>query len=421
VDTSKATVSSAQDIGHNMADTLAAYIDRANISIDFCIYNINSSTIATALNNAYDRGVMIRFITCGSTAHSSTSSLNSNIYVVERPDEDDGIMHNKFAVFDANSSDPDDAWVWSGSTNLTYSQLNSDINNMIFVQDQSLAKVYKIEFEEMWGSSDAQPEPATYLFGADKTDNTPHDIYLQDGTHIESYFSPSDNTNQKIINAIETADNDLEVETMLITRSDLAQAILDAYDRGVDVSVVTDNESDNSTTVTSMLSSALSSDKYIYDNDDDVLLHNKVAIIDVDETSSDPQLITGSHNWSSAADSYNDENTLIIHSADLSNQYLQQFASYFTEKGGDLTVSAQQIAAVDVKVYPNPTQENINISSPTELTQVDLYSVTGQLVMREFPETNSVSFSIGEQEKGMYILRVADANGNVNTYKVIKQ
>ena len=49
-------------------------------------------------------------------------------------------MHNKFIVFDAESPDPEDATAFTGSTNFTTGQVNSDPNNVIIIHDQSLAK-----------------------------------------------------------------------------------------------------------------------------------------------------------------------------------------------------------------------------------------------------------------------------------------
>ena len=53
--------------------------------------------------------------------------------------------------FDAESSNPNEAIVWTGSTNLTADQIHSDHNDVIIIQDQALAKAYTMEFEEMWG------------------------------------------------------------------------------------------------------------------------------------------------------------------------------------------------------------------------------------------------------------------------------
>jgi phosphatidylserine/phosphatidylglycerophosphate/cardiolipin synthase-like enzyme len=404
-----------------MADTLSAYINKAEESIDLCIYNFSNTTVSDALNAAYERGLKMRVITCGSTSHSSIYDLSS-IPVLERPEiSDGGIMHNKFAIFDGNSSDANKAWLWSGSTNLTQAQLTYDANNMIFIQDQSLAKTYEIEFEEMWGSTGEQADAENARFGEDKTNNTPHELMIG-GSRVECYFSPTDNTNQKLIDAIETADYSLDVQTMLITRTDLANAIVDAKNRGAEINVITDSESSNTETVNSILSSELAADKYIFDDNVGGLLHHKMAIIDVSEEASDPQVITGSHNWSNAANDENDENTLIIHNADISNQYYQQFAYRFEENGGELMVSTEEIEIEDLKIYPNPTAAKIQISSNENIEKIELYSIQGNLVKQITPiNKQTIEIDLSTQISGVYILKIETKNEQSNSYKIVKK
>ena len=425
VDQSVSTGTLAQDIGSAMEDTLIAYISRAQESIDFCIYNLNNSglsNVSEALNAAKDRGVAIRFITDGSTNHYGTDELSSTIPVLERPEvQDGGIMHNKFAVFDANANNPDKAWVWTGSTNISFDQINSDANNSVFIQDQTLAKTYQLEFEEMWGTSNAQPNAANARFGTEKSDNTPHEFIIG-GNRIECYFSPSDNTNQRIIDALNSADTDLDIETMLITRTDLALAIVDAEERGADVNVIANYAGDNSESVNAILEDNLSAGKFIFDDFANGILHNKLAVIDVSEPLSDPQVITGSHNWSNSANDKNDENTLIIHSNIIANIYYQQFAYRFAENGGILTVSAKTIEMADVKIYPNPTMGQIIISTPHPIFNVHLYSLSGKLI-QERMNINSKQTTIDMQNlnAGIYILKAKLQNGKLNTYKIVKK
>jgi phosphatidylserine/phosphatidylglycerophosphate/cardiolipin synthase-like enzyme len=420
-----ATGSVAEYIENAMEDTLIAYINRAEESIDFCIYNINNSglnNISDALNSAHDRGVKIRFITGGSTAHLGTDDLISAIPVLESPDNSEtGLMHNKFASIDANSDDPLKSWVLSGSTNLTVDQVNSDANNMIFIQDQSLAKVYQIEFEEMWGGSGDQPNYSLSKFGADKADNTPHEIIVG-GNRVQSFFSPSDGTNQQIINAINTADNDLNIETMLITRSDLAYSIKDAEERGVEVHVITNASGGNSSTVNDILNDALPAGKYIFDSSASATLHHKLAIVDANHAASDPQVITGSHNWSNSANDRNDENTLIIHSAEIANQYFQQFAYRFAENGGDLVVSAENIEVKNIVVYPNPTVEKVSISSQIPIARILLFDLSGKIIQeRVSVNSNLIELEMKNETPGVYILKVESSNGKENSYKIVKQ
>ncbi len=422
LDQSLAEATPAINLGQYMEDTLAAYINRAEQTIDMALYNFDNDVVKNALNAAFDRGVKIRFITCGSTGHASMYDLNSGIQVLERPVvTNGGIMHNKFAVIDAENMDPNKAWVWSGSTNLTYSQLNSDANNMIFIQDQSLAKAYKVEFEEMWGGSALTANAQQARFGNAKSDNTPHKFIIG-GNWVESYFSPSDNTNQKLIDAMGSADNDLYVETMLITRSDLAGAIIDAYDRGANVHVMTNMESDNATYVNDALNSNLPAGKFVYDNLQSGILHHKLAIIDAFKADSDPQLITGSHNWSNSANDINDENTLIIHNQDIANQYIQQFAYRFEHNGGSLVVSEQQVQLADAKVFPNPSTGVINIQASSALQSVELYHLNGMKI-REWQLASEYEFTVNlsSQQSGIYLLKVLDETGAFNVYKIVKQ
>jgi len=418
IDESYATESVASNIVNGMADTLAAYINMAEESIDLCIYNFNNSTISDALNAAYNKGVQVRLITCGSTAHVSVGNLNAAIPVLERPEESNGgIMHNKFAIIDCNS---ENAWLWAGSTNLTEAQLTWDSNNMIFIQDQSLAKTYKLEFEEMWGSNGTQPNASNARFGEDKTDNTPHSLLIG-GKWVECYFSPSDETNQKLIDAIGTSDNDLNVETMLITRSDLANEIVAAYQRGVDVNVITDDERTNTETVNNILRGELPAGKCVFDDTGRGTLHHKVAIIDASDSESDPQVITGSHNWSNSANTINDENTLIIHDADIANQYYQQFVYRFEENEGMLVVSANTITVEDVRVFPNPTTDKINVTTSEIIESASLFSVTGELLYSVTPKNQEVSFSMNDRESGLYILVLNFNDGKKNSYKIVKK
>lgn len=424
VDETQSTGILAQNIDNAMEDTLINYINRAEETIDLCIYNFNNSglsDVSAALNNAAIRGVRIRFITSGSTAHSGVNDLNNNIPVVESPfGSDDGIMHNKFAIFDAHSENANKPWVWTGSLNISYDQVNTDAQNILFIQDQTLAKVYEIEFEEMWGSDNNTPNLAKSKFGASKTDNTPHELFIG-GNFVESYFSPSDNTNQKIIDAIKTAENDLQVETMVITRTDIALAIKEMYEKGVDVQMLTNYSNDNSETVNNILNETLPNGKYISDNAVNGILHHKLAIVDANFAASDPQVITGSHNWSNSANERNDENTLIIHNAEIANQYFQQFAYRFGENGGSLHVSASSLNEIDINVYPNPFSEKINIISAIPIKEIKVFSVEGEIIyVRNKNISLKSTIDLLDLDEGLYILHLKNANGEVSYFKVIK-
>ncbi|MCH8318205.1 MAG: phospholipase, partial [Bacteroidetes bacterium] len=186
---------------------------------------------------------------------------------------------------------------------------------------------YTLEFEEMWGDTSATPNPGNAKFGPDKTNNTPHEFNIG-GRLVELYFSPSDNTTSNILNAISTSDNDLEFALLSFTRNDLGTAVLDAHNAGVNVKGIMENENDSG-----------SEYPFLTSNGVDLLshmsvpntLHHKYAVIDAANAASDPTLITGSHNWSTSAETRNDENTLFIHDEVIANMYLEEFMARYCE------------------------------------------------------------------------------------------
>lgn len=324
VDHSVAITQNAHNIGTSMNDTIKAYIDKAQHTLDIAIYNHSDALITTAINDAYNRGVVVRYLTCGSTATLALGDLDTNIQVLEKQGGS-GIMHNKFVVIDADITDS--SWVITGATNWTNGQLFDDYNNLLLIQDQSIARTYELEFNEMWGSDSLQPNANNALFGPNKTDNTPHH-FLVNGDAMEVYFSPSDNTTNKLIDAFQTADEELNFALLVFTQNDLGWALENVHNNGVTVQGIIEQVNTNG-----------SEYQYLIDAGIDVrshtgvphIMHHKYAIIDQSLASSDPLVITGSHNWSAAAENSNDENTVFYYNQNIANQYYQEFIERYNE------------------------------------------------------------------------------------------
>ena len=157
--------------------------------------------IANAINDAHERGVRVRYITCELQLLQPKENFNMKFF---RAPELMGIMHNKLTIDDIA-----DMLGYYGSTNWTIIKLFDDPNHIIMVQDQSVARAYEIEFNEMWGSDGDQYDLDNAKFGSDKTNNTPHH-FIVNGNDFEVYFSPSDNTTYNISNALKTANNEID-------------------------------------------------------------------------------------------------------------------------------------------------------------------------------------------------------------------
>lgn len=378
----------ATQLLYAMDDTLKAYMDRAVSTLDIAIYNLdnnNTSNIIQAINDAYARGVQVRIIADGSNANNGLPFINANIPVVLSPQIPlfyFTIMHNKFVIIDANHSDVNKAVVWTGSTNWTGDQLNTDANNVLIVQDKSLAKAYTMEFEEMWGSNTAIPNAGNAKFGPDKLDNTPHEFNIN-GKRVECYFSPSDKVNSEIERTILTANSQLQLAAMVITRFDLANAIAASVGWGVDANAILDDSANGGGTSFLIMEAVLHNKIILYDHGAlPGILHHKYIIIDQDNALNDALVLTGSHNFSSTANSKNDENTLVVHDAAIANQYYQEFVARFNESGGGLALS-QEKERNSINIFPNPTRNEFAIfsesSSPVTVT---IYDNKGQLVLQ---------------------------------------
>ncbi len=409
-------------------DTLIQYINRAESTIDMAIYNINNygiNNISTALNNAYNRGVNIRIVHDGSTECAGLDELDEGINTIASPTGSEyGIMHNKFIIFDADLDDANKPLVWTGSTNLTLGNITEDANNVIIIQDKSLATAYKLEFEEMWGSTTLVPNPEKAKFGADKKDNVPH-IFIMDGYSVQLYFSPTDQTNKHLVDAIYSANYDLNIETMLITRSDIAYAIEAAHQGGAATSVITNSEGENSSFVNQRLTDELGN-YFVFDNEVDGMLHNKIMIVDQGNPDADPLVLTGSHNWSNAANNKNDENTLIIHDATIANIYYQQFYKRFTQNGGGVSIKSNKNLKKEslFSIYPNPNSGSFTLAFNKNLkgaATVKLFDIYGRVVYKELinERINKHNISLNKAiAKGCYFLQVIN-NGNTYTQKIV--
>lgn len=368
VNTAVSTGVNAVYLNTTFVDTAVAYINRAKYSLDVTMYNYTYNSgdgldaIANAVNAAYNRGVVVRWICDGSTGNTGLALLNTNIQVLASPTSFSyGIMHNKFMVIDANSTNAADAIVWTGSFNFSRNQSDVDYNNIIIFQDKPLALAYYAEFNKMWGGTGPSPNLSNSKFGPFKTPSS-QTSFTVNGTPVEVYFSPKDNTTSRIINSLGTCNADLFFGIYTFTDTLLANTILSNINGGKNVRGIMDSYSQTFTPYT-ILSGPMGSSLRIYSGTG--TYHNKTMLVDAQVPWSDPQTITGSHNWSISADTKNDENTIIVHDATVTNQYYQSFCKNFTDFGGaaclpvgidDVTGQPQTIG-----LFPNPATETLHV------------------------------------------------------------
>jgi phosphatidylserine/phosphatidylglycerophosphate/cardiolipin synthase-like enzyme len=386
-------------------DAIIERMDAAQQTIDVAIYNCNRYDLVDALVAAHQRGVRVRVVVALETSNVAFEQPLP-FEVVEG--NDIALMHNKFMVIDAHSVN--ESWVMSGSLNWTNANMQDDFNNLLFVQDQSLARTYVVEFEEMWGSSTAQSNPANQRFGSAKRDNTPHQFVI-DGIAVESYFSPSDGVTDQIVRTILSADASAEFALLTFTKNEPGDALAYIFnEENVAVRGLIDNVNDNGSEFDFLVGQGVPVAAHTFAG----VLHHKYVVVDALQPTSDPTVLTGSHNWSFSAETQNDENTLVIHDADIARLFRAEFEQRATEN--PITSIREVLAERPFAVWPNPTSDFFvlknALATSARFSRIELCDRLGRVVLQA-PLQVDQPVSIGHLPAGSYWLKIIGSDGFV--------
>lgn len=256
-----------------------------------------------------------------------------------------GLMHHKFLVIDNQT-------VVTGSTNLTLSGTHGDMrslesrgntNNLVVIQSPVVAQYFTEEFNLMWGDGPGgQPDSR---FGLQKPYRAPQRISLPNGTRIDLQFAPtstrldwSESVNGLIERAIATTTNELDLALFVFSEQAFSDQAQQAHQRGATIRALIDSDFAyrNYSEGLDLLGVALADQRCRYEEGNRPwnppittvgvptlpvgdILHHKFAVID------QQTVITGSHNWSDAANRNNDENLLVIQSPTVAAHYNREF------------------------------------------------------------------------------------------------
>jgi phosphatidylserine/phosphatidylglycerophosphate/cardiolipin synthase-like enzyme len=292
-------------------DALAKAIDRARLSVDVAVYDLDLYNISNALINAHRRGVIVRVVTESDNLDSVATRIpalqEAGIPVIG--DRREGLMHNKFTVIDR-------AEIWSGSMNYTANDAYHNDNNLIRIRSTQLAEDYTTEFNEMFVQD---------YFGAGDSFATPHPTVNANGTEIEVYFSPDDGVVEHIVDQIASSQESIFFLAYAFNSDQISQAMRGRVQAGVNLAGVFEKtqvaaQKDGSAYDPLRLAGL---DVWLDANPQN--MHDKIILID------GKIVITGSYNFSAAAENKNDENILIIHNADIAALYLKNFQDIYNQ------------------------------------------------------------------------------------------
>lgn len=296
---------------------LIQLVDNSKETIDIAIYGYDEiPEITAALKRAKARGVKIRFIYDSNfdpdKNHYKDNKIISNLSDFHRSDvtevksQSNMLMHNKFVIFD-------NSIVWTGSMNFSKTGTSGyDVNDIVIIRSKDVANLYFQEFEQMVKGN----------FHTRKRKLNLNNRFLIGNSLVEVYFSPKDSSSVRIIELIKGAKKYVYVPTFLITHTNIANELITAKVRGVDVRVIIDaNSVGTRNTKHALLRKngiLLKTENYAGK------LHSKTMIID------DEYLVTGSMNFSNSGENKNDENLLVVKNSKIAKAHKEFFLYLWT-------------------------------------------------------------------------------------------
>jgi phosphatidylserine/phosphatidylglycerophosphate/cardiolipin synthase-like enzyme len=247
-----------------------------------------------------------------------------------------GLMHHKFMVVDGQT-------VITGSANFTLSDVHGDVDNLdtkgnvnhLFrIENKELADIFTEEFNYMWEDN---------KFGLDKPWRSPRSLNWEN-TEVTIQFSPISNSkdwhlsgNGLIGETLNKAEDSIDLALFVFSEQELADILQEKQQQGLIIQGIfdpgfafryysevldmlgvtaynrcqpeTDNNPWNQPLNTIGVPNLAFGDK----------LHHKFALID------DQTIISGSHNWSQAANHLNDETLIVINNHQVAQHFDQEF------------------------------------------------------------------------------------------------
>ncbi|TRU11764.1 MAG: competence protein ComE [Microcystis sp. Msp_OC_L_20101000_S702] len=308
-----------------------------------------------------------------------------------------GLMHHKFMVIDHHTT-------LISSANYTLSDIHGDFSNpqtvgnanhLLVITNPPLARVFQKEFNLMWGRED-RPR-----FGLDKPQRKPQTITIGNSS-LTVKFSPDSTaypwaitSNGLIGETLNKAKKSVDLALFVLTEQPLANILDQRHQKGIEIKALIDPSfafryySEG----LDLLGVALSNkcryepDNQPWQNPINTLgvpalaagdkLHHKFGLID------DKIVITGSHNWSAAANHQNDEALVIINNPTVAAHFDREFQYLYRTAKLGLPETIKNRIERDRKNCPQSvtvkSDRLINLNTATKEELDTLPGISGKL------------------------------------------
>ena len=321
------SISGCNNIEENKIDTQNLFENNIKTEVYFCPEDNCERVLETYINYAkdsvhcafFDLDLEDLITALAKKSHNADVKVIIDDYNYDDQIKGPGIkiakskqyMHNKFCIIDKGI-------VLTGSTNPTNNGVNLNNNNLIILNSRYIAENYEDEFDELWNG--------VYASG----DNVKYDKINTDIGQIENYFCPEDCKEEgisKVLSLVRKANESVKVASFSFTHEELADELVKADIKGLDVEVLVERRQRN--VQNSQYTRLKEFGVNIKVDGNKQNMHHKFIVID------DSIVITGSPNFSWSGFNRNDENMLVIYDENLALKYVSEFDGLFGE--GEVT------------------------------------------------------------------------------------
>ncbi len=284
------------------------------------------------------------------------------------------LMHHKFVVVDHR-------FAIVSSANFTMSDIHGDFtntnslgnaNNLLKIDSPEVADLFTKEFNLMWG--DGVAGQLDSKFGLQKPIQNSHQVILGDN-QITVKFSPNSPTqpwlqssNGLIANTLSSASQSIDIALFVFSEQRLANILEIRHNNNVKIRALIDSGFAYRpySEALDMMGIALAEkcknqpDNHLWKNPITTvgipvlakgdLLHHKFAVID------HKTVITGSHNWTKAANNGNDETLLVIENPIVAAHYQREFDRLYANSRLGIPPKIQQKMKAQAKQCQTPTE-----------------------------------------------------------------
>ncbi len=330
-------------------DVLVGLIDRAEVSLDACVYGFSKQNVIDAVIRAHYRGVIVRVV--GDARHFGYGERGYRAMQEHRIPMQVGnqfhIMHNKFFVVDGR-------FTFVGTGNITTTGFAKNDNNWVFLDSNQIAQDFQGEFEQMFSGR----------FSSAKVRQNNGNSYQVGDTSVEVYFSPQEDSMGKILEELDKAHTSVHFQIFAFTKDQVGSRFVKLHEKFnryneeqglIGLPAVDDDDDwtewpppderpkkvvgildrsqlhgngqyhEGYRLVTSGVPMRIDANANSYTPGDYQAgggrLHTKTMILDYG--TDDARVVTGSFNWSSAATIANDEVLLVLRGDRIVNEYMK--------------------------------------------------------------------------------------------------